>query len=100
LQINNWFDFAILSLFLLGLVLIGLPFSIYLLYKGIIGFVNYKLKKLPSNFFRFPGIGNYSFEVIFYGLFLLVGIIWIIFFDKGGHLFSLIHEINDLISTK
>lgn len=92
MQINNWFDFAILSLFLLGLVLIGMPLAIYLLYKGVLGFVKYKFKKLPSDFFRFPGFGTYSFEVIFYGLFLLIGIIWILFFDKGGQLVNLISE--------
>ena len=98
LQINNFFDFAIYSLFTLAVILIGLPFSIYLLKKGAEGFAKYKFTKLPRNFLIDSGLGNYSVEVIFYGLFIFSFSIWYLFFDKGGQLDNYINEVRSFLA--
>ena len=92
MQINNWFDFVIFSLVTLAVTLIGLPVSIYLLKKGAEGFVKYKFAKLPGNFLIAPGLGNYSVEIIFYGLFIFAFSVWYLFFDKGGQLGNFINQ--------
>lgn len=68
LQINNLFNFTIVSLFTLAVVLIGIPLSIYLFIKGIESFVKYRFCKLPKNYLIDSGLGTYSLEIIFYGL--------------------------------
>lgn len=92
MQINNWFDFVIFSLITLAVTFIGLPVSIYLLKKGAEGFAKYKFAKLPGDFLLAPGLGNYSVEILFYGLFMFTFSIWYLFFDKGGQLSNLINQ--------
>ncbi|MCP3887828.1 MAG: hypothetical protein GY702_02990 [Desulfobulbaceae bacterium] len=92
MQVNNWFEFAIFSLFTFAVILIGLPVSIYLLKKGVEGFRRYRFKKLPPNFLVAPGLGTYSVEVVFYGVFIFAFAIWYLFIDKGGQLLNFISE--------
>jgi hypothetical protein len=94
LEINNWFRFATFSLFTLAVILIGLPASIYLIKKGVEGFVKYKFAKLPDRFLIAFGLGNYSIEIIFYGLLLLACSIWYLFFDKGGQLGNFVNQVR------
>lgn len=96
LQINNWFNFVILALFILAVILIGLPASIYLFKKGVEGFVIHKFARLPKKFLIVPGFGNYSIEVFFYGLFIFVFSVWFLFFDKGGQLGNFINQVKSL----
>lgn len=99
MQINNWFDFAIFCIFTFAVILIGLPTSFYLLTKGAEGFKKYKFAKLPKNFLMAPGLGNYSFEIIFYGLFMLAFSVWYLFFDKGGQLANCIGAAKRLLAA-
>lgn len=96
MEINNLFRLVIFGLFTLAVTLIGLPVSIYLLKKGIEGFVKYKFTKLPDKFLIAPGLGNYSVEIIFYGLFLSTFSLWYLFIDKGGQLRNFINQIKPL----
>jgi hypothetical protein len=92
LQIDNWFDLIIFSIFTFAVILIGLPASLYLLNKGIKGIREYGLKKLPPNFLAAPGLGTYSIEVVFYGVFIFAFAMWYLFIDKGGQLINFISE--------
>jgi len=94
LQINNWFDLALNTVFLFGVILIGLPTSGYLLIKGIEGFIKYGFKKLPENFLIASGFGSYSAEIILYGIFILSASIWILFFGKGGQLVIYVDQVK------
>lgn len=94
LQTNSRADIIIYSLFTLGVIIIGLPVSIYLLRKGIEGFLEYGLKKLPENYLIAPGLGSYSVEIFFYGLLMISFSIWYLFFDKGGQFINLLNEIR------
>jgi len=86
MKINNWFDFVITTLFMGSLIVVGLPLSVYLIAKGVEGFVKFRFKRLPKNFSIIPGSGNYSFETGFYGIIALALYIWILFVDRGGGL--------------
>lgn len=90
MQINNWFDLIIFTLFTFAVMVIGFPISLYLLKKGIEGFGEYKFKKLPKAYLIAPGLGTYSFEVAFYGILIFAFTIWYLFIDKGGQLQNLI----------
>lgn len=94
MQINDYLKFTTFSLFAFAVIFIGLPVSIYLLKKGLEGFIKYRFSKMPKKFLIVPGYGNYSIEVIFYGLFLLVFSIWFLFFDKGGQLINYVKQIR------
>ena len=94
LQINNSFDFVTSTLFILAVIFIGLPASVYLCKKGVEGFAKYRFAKLPKYFLIVPGLGNYSIEVFFYGLFIFLFSIWFLFFDKGGHLGNYINKVK------
>ncbi len=94
MRINNWFDLALNTSFILSVLGIGLPMSIYLLRKGLSGFKEHGIKKLPKNYLFGPGLGRYAVEVFFYGVFLLSVSLWCLFFDKGGQLINLITEIR------
>ena len=87
------FDFAIFSLFTLAVIFIGFPGAIYLLKKGIEGFLKYRFSTLPENFMITSGLGKYSVEVICYGSFMLTFVLWYLFIDKGGQLFNFINKI-------
>lgn len=82
LQINNWLDLVISTLFIVGVMLIGLPLSIYLLKKGVEGLIKYRFGKLPNNFMIISGLGSYSIAVLFYGLFIFAFSIWFLFLTK------------------
>lgn len=99
MQVNNWFDFAIFGLFTLAVILIGMPLSFYFLAKGAEGFKKYKFAKLPRNFLAAPGLGNYSVEITFYGLFMLAFSVWYLFFDKGGQLRNCIEAATKLLAA-
>jgi len=94
LRINNWLDFVVLSIFTLGIAFIGIPLSLYLLKKGIDGFVKYRFSKLPNNYLIDTGLGTYSLEIICYGLIIATTVFWYLFIDKGGQLFNFINEIR------
>jgi hypothetical protein len=46
-------------------VLIGIPMSIYLLEKGMVGFVKFRLNKLPPQYLFDSGLGTYALEIFF-----------------------------------
>lgn len=99
MQINNWFELLICGLFIFAAILIALPTSIYLLKKGIEGFVKYKFTKLPKNFLIAPDLGNYSVEIFFYGLCIFAVSIWILFFDKGGQLGNFVNQARSFFDS-
>ena len=92
MDINNWFDLLINGLFISAVVVIGIPSSLYLLGKGYKGYKRHRFEKLPANFLAAPGLGTYSIEVAFYGIFLLSFSIWCLFFDNGGQLIIFTNE--------
>ncbi len=94
MRIDNWLDLTVFSIFTLVVVFFGVPFSIYLIKKGIEGFVKYRFSKLPKNYLIDSGLGTYSLEIIFYGLFLFIFSFWYLFFDKGGQLFNCINGVR------
>jgi hypothetical protein len=94
MQINNWFDFVISTLFTFAVILIGLPASVYLIKKGIEGFVKYKFAKLPNDFLIAQGLGNYPIQVFLYGLFLVAFSVWFLFFDRGGQFSNYIIQVT------
>lgn len=96
LQTNDWFDIVMSSLFILAVIFIGLPMSTYLIKKGIEGFLRFRFKKLPNGFLYASGLGDYSILVIFNGLLLLVGSLWILFVDRGGQLRNLLAQFQTL----
>ena len=82
----NGFDLAIFALFTFSVIFIGLPLSVYLIKKGVDGFRRYGFNKLPQGFLLEQGLGKYSIEILFYGIFLFSFSIWYLFMDKGGQL--------------
>ncbi|MDD2540507.1 MAG: hypothetical protein PHH28_05605 [Desulfuromonadaceae bacterium] len=97
MQLHGWLNITTFTIFTLAILLIGLPFSMYLLCKGQEGFSKYGIKKLPINFMFAQGMGRYAIEITFYGLLLLVISIWFLFFDKGGQLKNLFTLLKRLV---
>lgn len=98
MQINNWIDFVLFFFFTLGVVVIGVPSSIYLLKKGIEGLVKYGFSRLPENFLATPGLGNYSLEVLLYGVFVFLFCLWYLFVDREGQLANFIHQAQNFLA--
>lgn len=92
MEINKLIGLIIHGALAFAVVFIGIPLSLYLIKKGIEGFLKYGLNKLPNNYLKAPGLGTYSFEVFFYGLFLFIFNAWYLFLGEGGHLIEVINK--------
>lgn len=97
MQINSWLNLIIYIFFTLGVILIGIPVSLYLFKKGIEGFLKYGFNKLPENYLVAPGLGTYSFEIFFYGLLVFSFSVWYLFFDKGGQLVNFLSKVKPFL---
>lgn len=86
LQTNNLINLIASIVFTLGVIIVGLPASIYFLKKGLEGFKKFGFAKFPKNFMPTTGLGRSFIEVVFYGVFLLAFSVWYLFFDRGGQL--------------
>ena len=97
MEINNWFDFIIFTVFTLAMIVIGIPGSIYLIKKGVEGFIKFGFDKFPKGFID-ADLGSSAFELLFIGLFMGVTSIWYLFIDKGGQLFNCLNEVKKFFS--
>ena len=95
MQINNFFDLFIYTIFTLSVIFIGIPSSIYLLIKAIKGITLYGWGKF-SNGFIDSDWGKSPLELIFIGLFGLAFSFWYLLIDKNGHLFLWIDEMKNI----
>ena len=93
MEIHNWFDLIIFTLFTLAVILIGIPMSIYLMKKGIEGFFKFGFDKFPKAFMDVD-LGSSFLEVLSIGLFIGGFSIWYLFIDKDGQLFNWLNEIK------
>ena len=97
MQFDIWLNTTILTLFTLAVIIIGLPAPIYLLKKGAEALQKYKFNKVPNNFLIASGLGNYSIEILFYGLIVFIFSVWYLFFYKGGQLNYNLMQLKKLI---
>ncbi|ROR39545.1 hypothetical protein [Caminibacter pacificus] len=91
LIINGIFTFAC--------VFIGIPVGIYILCKAYDAFKEYGLFKFTSKDYLFKGEGvKYLFiEILFMGIVMISGTIYILFYFKGGLLLLWIDYLKHLI---
>ena len=94
MEINNPLKLIVYSIFTFSVIFIGVPASLYLIKKGIEGVLRFGCKKLPVNYLVSSGLGTYAWEVVLYGILILVFSIWYLFIDRGGHLFPFIKGIG------
>jgi hypothetical protein len=92
------FDLLIHLIFTSSVVVIGIPVSVYLISKGTEGYVKYKYSKVPDGFLISNGLGKYSLQILFYGMFILSFSIWFLFIDRGGQLIVLVNNITHIVN--
>lgn len=85
MEINNWIDFLISSVFTIGVLFIGLPLGVKLSYHSIKrltlkGNTPYSKNTIIKHFGKTP------IQTLFVGLFGFVVSIWYLLFDRGGAL--------------
>ena len=103
MEINNWFDLIIYSVFTIGVLIIGLPQSIFLITKGLEGWIKFGCcNRLPNNFIhsnRLEDVGAESpLGILIFALVMLVIFIWYLFIYKGGNLFFWFKEVKEFFS--
>jgi len=103
LEINNWFDLIIYSIFTIGVLLIGIPSSIYDIKKGINAWIRFGCcTKLPTSFIISNNLETYGVKsalgIILLGLFLGISSFWYLFIDKEGNLFYWLKELKEFFS--
>lgn len=92
------FYIIIHTIFTISVMVIGLPYTLYIIMKGIEGFIKFGFGKLPRNYLLIdPYLGKYAWKLFVFGLVMFVMNIWILFLDKGGHLFLFIDEWRSIL---
>ncbi|QPB86106.1 hypothetical protein CWC22_024225 [Pseudoalteromonas rubra] len=92
MEINNWFDLFIYTLFTLGIVVLVLPAGIYYIRLSYIAFARYGFGKLPKGS-PASGIAGSALGILFLGVFAILVSLWYLFLDKGGNLFYFYSEV-------
>ena len=87
MQISNWFNFVTFTVFTLSVIIIGLPFSIYLLKKGAKDLQSIDSPSCPK-IFSSPWLTGTMLSKFFvvvcsclhflFGAFFLMGVSWVI----------------------
>ncbi len=86
MEINNWFDFIIYTVYFFGVALIILPTGILFLWLTIRKLIKMKPPKYEERHYKYFSARN-VFEVCLAGVFSVIFSVWYLFFAKGGNLF-------------
>ena len=97
MEINNWFDFALSTVFTLGVIFVLLPMGINFSFSAIKYIFKNGFRKFPESI-NTNAYGKYPLELLFVGVFSLSFSIWFLFIDQGGNLYMYYTEVTHYIT--
>lgn len=85
MEVNNWVDLGLYTLYTIGVLFIVLPLGARCLYVGARALFVWKIIKFEkeSNVRIYAGT---SIELLISGTFAVVASAWYLFIDSGGHI--------------
>lgn len=97
MEINNWFDFIIYTIYFFGVVIVILPTGVIFLWLTLKNLVKMRTPRYEIKHYKYFSARN-KFEVCVAGVFSVVFSVWYLFFAKGGNLFLYSSEVMRFFS--
>ncbi|EMY5614879.1 hypothetical protein KPO69_000097 [Providencia stuartii] len=97
MEINNWFDFIIYTIYFFGVVIVILPTWVIFLWLTLKNLVKMRAPRYEKKHYKYFSARN-RFEVCVAGVFSVAFSVWYLFFAKGGNLFLYPSEVMRFFS--
>jgi len=93
MEINNWVDFFLYTLFTLGVIFVLVPIGINFSFSALKYILKHGIGKFPKGA-NTKAFGKSPLEILTVGFFSLSFSAWYLFIDQDGHIYKYINEVS------